>query len=225
MYKKLSVLLVCLLVLSQFAYAEQKEIISGIVEDFTLRNGVKFLMTREEVQDKEEIPAEFQKYSVYENNLQIKGGLAGINDAVGYYVFDDESLLQSFEYSFGGGMNNRKNRAQVQVEYDSVESALNEKYGGALSNNSSIRSSYLIDDIANLDDFGDNFDIISYSERLIKNNSGGYVKIEHWSTYQTIDSDLEIVNHHVQYTYFADEFVNAIISNVELKEAQKDSDL
>ena len=223
MYKKLSALLVCLLVLCQFAYAE--EIISGLVEDFTLRNGVKFLMTKEEVQGKEELTAEFQKYCVYENNLQIKGDLAGIDDAVGYYVFDNNSLLQSFEYSFGGGLNNIKTRKQVKVEYDSIEYALNEKYGSELSHNSPIRSNYLINNISNLDGFGDDFDIINYSERLIKNNSGGYVKIEHWSTYQTINSELELVNHHVQYTYFTNEFVDLVISNIKTKEAQKDSDL
>lgn len=226
MLKTLSILLVCLLIFCPLVSAEQQEIISGIVDGFSFRNGIKFLMTKEEVQAREELTTTYQKYSVYDNNLQINGTLAGIDNAIGYYVFDDDSLLKSFEYSFGGNMFDLKPRAKIKSEYDSVENTFSDKYGDALISRCPIISEYLIGDIESLDDLGKVFGVLNFSERLLKNKNGGYVKIEHWSTYKIVDnSDIEITNHNVQYTYYSDEYVNLVIAEIESKEAQKDSDL
>ena len=223
--RKFSFLVLVSIFIATIAYAELGTPVTGTLDSFELRNGIQFLMTDTDIRAKESLELDDTMYSRNKNHLNIYGALAGVDNAIGEYIFNNEWRLVSFLYMFDGTVSNPKPRDLVQYEYNEVEDTLVKKYGNKLEGISAITSDGLLDDLDTIQDqkYGE---LLNLSERLLKINSGGYVKIEHWAysiSLPNIDSDM--TSHIVQYTYYTDDYVDSIFTAVKNEENQKNNDL
>lgn len=99
---------------------------STTMPEFTIRNSIKFGMSRSEIMGKEtEIPFINENDMLVYSNLSI----SGISDTVLLYSFNKEDLLSSVAYMF---MNSHSNENLFIDDYDKIEESLKEKYGNPL---------------------------------------------------------------------------------------------
>lgn len=222
MFRKITTVLLFILVLSSIAHAEQSTLITDTVEDFSIRNDIRFLMTMDEVKANETLEPAEGLYSSHEHSIKIKGSMAGFDNVSGEYIFDKNIRLESFVYYLNGSLMEPKSLEQTQKDYEYVETALRDKYGESLENYSGYYSSYLID-YANQLEKSKDAGIIKLSERFIQIKSGGYAKIEHWIGYYNLTTII-FVEHYVQYTYYSDDMMNSILADYEKKQDQKNTD-
>lgn len=223
--KRLPILItIILLFTATSAFAEYNATITGMIDEFEIRSGIKFMMTKDEVSANEKLELDGSKYSTNKNHLDIYGSLAGIDNASGEYIFDNDWKLTSFQYYFGGSLMEPKPEGLILSEYDTIEKTLAEKYGSPLDGISAIMSDDLISNIEMINDQR-NAQLLRLSERLLKINSGGYVKIEHWAAVNKLNVDYEYTSHYVQYTYFTDDYFNFVSRALQANENQKNNDL
>ena len=204
--------LVCTLLFSSFASAEE----------FTLRNGIKFGDTMEEVKNKEtlEIDKFVDKIDTSENDTSSddetkypysittkKGTLAGISDSYIYYQFDAEKTLRNVDYCFKSS----SYKDFVDNDYDNVNQGLRRKYGSPLGYSGG--SMYIFSGtaitfaalIAYLYDYIDGYgDLRDYDEWVV-DADGYHVKIEQVEYYYGSSYSSLTYGYRMSYTYFTDD--------------------
>lgn len=96
-------------------------------EEFTLRNGIIFGDTMEDILTKE---TTLVRYSETSNSF--RGRIAGIDDAECTFGFDDDGKLESMNYYFGTEINT--SRSDVDSNYKTLYESLVRKYGKPIGN-------------------------------------------------------------------------------------------
>lgn len=214
--------------------------ISAVAEDFSLRNGINFGDTMEEVLEKEtfaideiddgsdEEDTDGDDESEYPYYIEtVKGTLANISDAYIKYYFDANKTLREVIYYFPS----RSDKDMSDSDYESLYNGLVRKYGSALgySNGScyiisgaaietAVLSAYLFEMLGGYGDVRD------YDEWDVDANNY-HVKIElaqhYWgSSYSSIVYDILM-----SYTYFTDEDLSAAMAEKQADREAVDNDL
>ncbi len=119
--KRFIALIMTILCVSSMAVAEEKEV-------FSIRNGIRFGMTIEEVQKHEKAPVKRSD----ENSRWIDYSpvtIVDIDNCLVEYKFSDSNRLNSV---FMNLCNDRANYITVSSQYDTLNRALIEKYGAPL---------------------------------------------------------------------------------------------
>lgn len=217
--------------------------LSAVAEEFTLRNGIHFGDTMEEVlaketvgishiedgsestedSDKESEDDDPPTYSIRTENTT----LAGIDDSHITYYFDAEKTLREVVYYFG----DTKLADSSDSNYESVNGGLKRKYGAPLGNSNG--SCYIVTGEAIehavtityiLSTYGGVGDIRDYDEWVIDN--GDYsVKIDHVQFYQGSSYSNMSYSHVLGYKYFTDADVEDEQNQKREQQAVVDSDL
>jgi hypothetical protein len=216
--KKAIVAIILLMVLLSGIYAQAESVLEySAIDSFTIRNGIQFGMTKEEVDSAELFETEpTNMYGV--GGLKIRGSISEIAGAEGYYCFDDSKLLNALVYDFDlvFPISTSKDIAEKDAnsEYDRIEETLYEKYGDVLKNTCYVNSDSFSWDINfAVNNTSSNFGAINWSQRLLEISNGGYVKIEHYMLYDYMNSERKY-EHKIIYSFFSDEEVDAITKSV-----------
>jgi hypothetical protein len=220
--KKTIVATIFLVVLLSGIWAQAESALESALEysetnSFSIRNGIHFGMTKEEVIAKELFETESRsKYG--ENSLLIQGSIAGTNGAKGYYYFDEDNLLDSLLYDLDLiipiSTSSDIAEKNARSEYDRIEKILNDKYGDVLKSNCYVNSeSFLWDINYAINHTSSDSGAIDWDQRLLKISDGGYVKIEHYMLYDYEKSERKF-EHKVIYSLFTDTEIEAIVKTV-----------
>lgn len=214
-----------LMLVCSIAKAEKYDAsITGTVESFDLRSGIRFLMSKDDVKQKEQLITNQTNYLNHSNGLYIDGPIAGFYTASGEYDFNSDDKLESVTYYFNPSTDFYTDD-NADLDFKIIEDKLKEKYGDQMSGISIVTSQYFIDYIETLNEYPE-YQITRLSERLVKVKTGGYVKIEHYTSYYALKSGGETYyNHNIHYTYFSDNDVNTIMNVFRDVQGQRDNDL
>lgn len=183
---------------------------SAYAEDFELR-GIKFGMTLEQIKDIETLP-----YSHKEENhdtYYFKGTISGIDNSQIGYSFEN-GVLKSIVIDF----DNTKSKLLLEQDYNRINSALITKYGTPLgltggktyqfvgNNMKAMSMAFQFASLVNMS--------YDYSEWWIETD-GGYVKIDQVYSFMPGKKGSEnTALNSIDYTYFSDEEVNAIMGDL-----------
>lgn len=118
MKKRILILVISILVLSI--------INSAIADEFTLRNGVKFGDSMDDVKSKETLNLSSFSGDTF---LRYEGTLAGISGGMLFYHFDSELKLNDVEYRYSGLL-----EREIKEYYPLLLQGLEDKYGAPLEN-------------------------------------------------------------------------------------------
>lgn len=103
-------------------------------EDFTLRSGIKFGDTLEDILAKEKTLTRDSEDDDYEgkSSYRFKGKIAGYSDASCSFSFDDDGKLNDMEYNFN--QNICTSRDEMNSVYKKLYDSLKRQYGNPLGN-------------------------------------------------------------------------------------------
>ena len=100
-----------------------------VAEDFSVRNGIQFGMSRDEVKDKEKENGIGNAIDIDRSELlryaDVK--VAGIDDCYISYYFSLETMIE-IEYSLGGDYTKADKEIHQKAIFDEMETTLKEKY-------------------------------------------------------------------------------------------------
>ena len=180
---------------------------SAIAEVFTLRNGVQFGMTLNEIEKLEPLKR------VTSTNKDVYmygyGIIANIDDSGVEYHFDKDGKLYSLELDLASG---KKQYYTCKQDYEKINSMLKDKYGAPLGNKNA--SSYFIrgKEFSGILSAYSLFQMMStgilYDEWIIENEFG-YMKIDHSCFYKGGDA-----GHFLEYTFFTDEDIKSLQNDI-----------
>ena len=193
-------------------------VISASAETFTLRNGIAFGDSMEDVMSKETIPidsiddefGEFDEEEDYPYYIKTEEDtVAGISGSAIIYQFDKDKKLRDIKYAFPFS----SSKDVIESHYESVNSGLVRKYGAPLGYSDGTR--YIISGSA-IDGaveayrlnqlFGGIGDLLDYDEWVV--NSDEYnIKIEQVCYYYAAPNSNIEYGHGLSYTYFTDEML------------------
>lgn len=179
MRRYVALLLVIILLLSSFSLAE----------DFTLRNGIVFGDSMEDILRKEKSLTRKSDTSDW-----FEGKIAGYNGAECGFYFDDNGKLISMDYSFGSSVCSSK--TDVNNVYETIYDSLKRKYGAPLGNTGG--SCYLITGPAI-----DRMSLYVYLFGSISGYNGDYYDYDEWIIEE---DDYSIKIDLISYYYRNDDF-------------------
>lgn len=196
-------------------------------EDFTLRNGIRFGDTLEEIVAKEKT----LKQRESEPNW-FDGTIAGVDDSEAGFFFDDDDKLTDMVYAFDGFGNDYKSRDDASNVYSSLYRSIVKKYGKALGNTGGnvelitgkaiSRMAFTVYLLGGLD--GYDADYIDYDEWVV-DCTDGHVKIDLISYYYR-NSDYEY-NYSVDlsYHFYTDAEYQAAVDEKKAERQAVDDDI
>lgn len=235
MKKLLGLVVALLLLVGSFASAEE----------FTLRNGIAFGDTMDEVLEKETFAIDEVVDSIEEEEEESEGSedeseellpysikterstLAGIDDSYIIYSFDKDKTLQEVEYVFRSS----KNENMINTDYEAINKSLISKYGNPLGYTNG--DCYVFTGQA-LQEFAMHLALIQYINGL-----GDYVDYDEWDV-DTGDYHIKIEQveyyhgasykdisyvHILSYTYFTDEQLAEKLDEKQADQEAMDEDL
>lgn len=178
------ILLFSMLPINTIAYADiaSDAVVSSNVEEFSLRNGINFGDSIEEVKEKETLTFQSSSSTTLQTN---PGTVSGYDDTTITFSFNDDQLKE-MSYKF----EETSSRDLVNSEYDTIYKGLVRKYGEPLDtgggstyiiNTSVFERSLLALSLKKL--IGGAGDYVDYDEWLVKVNNDYYVKIDLLSYY------------------------------------------
>jgi hypothetical protein len=181
------------------------------VEAFSIRDGIVFLETKNNVADLKQGVASEQE----NGNLESRGTFAGIDNSLLRYLFNSDDNLVCLLYEFGNTEKD-KNTQIVGKEYLPIEEALTEKYGEPFLTECEIYGDlYGKEVIGFLKNENSGIIIPLHSERLLKVGSLGYVKIEHYVRVIEKESLSYETEHKLIYTWFSLDDITALTETPE----------
>lgn len=206
---------------------------SAWAEGFSLRNGISFGDTMEEVRSKEELNIketdnELKADEEYPYSLTTQNGtVAGVANSYIVYNFDKNKQLREVIY----WLKESSSSANIDAEYSSVNAGLVRKYGEPLENKDG-RTHVVV---------GSAIDLANYSVRLL-NAFGGYAGIRDYDEWVVFENGYNVKIEQVEYyggqsrsnvyyqqvlsyTYFTESDVENIIDEYTEKQSQIDADL
>lgn len=209
--KKFTTLLITLMVLFSFCY-------SANAEEFTLRNGIAFGDSMEDVKSKETIAIDTIDDEFGENDAESdhpysittkEDTVAGISGSQIFYHFDKDKKLCEVVYFFASS----SNKDIIDSNYETINSGLVRKYGSPLGNSngkshiitsSAINDAVLIYEIMKM--VGGVGDMRDYDEWIVRCDNYN-VKIDQVCYYAGSSySDINYM-HCLGYKYFTDEML------------------
>lgn len=153
-------------------------------EEFTLRNGIKFGDTIEDIVEKETTLTQNE-----ENSNWFTGTIAGYKDSDAGFIFDDDGKLTDMVYVFDQFDKDYKSREDVSSVYATLYRSIANKYGSAIGNTGGTlelitgiaitKSVFMVALAKRLEGDGD---FLDYDEWTVE-CSGGHVKIDLMSFY------------------------------------------
>ena len=188
-------------------------------EPFTLRNGIQFGDTIEEVKEKEkELTLDgdvIESADVF--TLEYKGTIAGAEGEATFYFDKENKTLTDLQYEFTSS--DSKEIAQI---YNKIKDSCNRKYGDALSLDEgnvftitgkaieyAVFSTYLNSQM------GNDSDIVDYGEWVVYGEDGNNVKIENVVYYNISNFAGSSYPHYyvvASYHYFTQEELDSILN-------------
>lgn len=206
----------------------------SLAEEFTLRNGIVFGDTMEDVLAKETftisevVDEKDDKDREYPYSISTgKTTLADISNSYIWYRFDENKQLREVVYEFRSSTN----RDTADNDYGTVNSGLIRKYGNSLGYSNGacyifagtalIGAAKMVGLYKAIGGYGD---LRNYDEWDVK--SGNYhVKIEQVEYYYGSSSVERKYCHRVSYTYFTDDDLNELLQQKKDSQASIDNDL
>lgn len=202
-------------------------------EGFSLRNGIMFGDSMDEVRSKEKLPidevdATAEKDEDYPYSLTtFRGTVAGVDGSYIVYNFDDNKQLREVIY----WLKESSSSANVDAEYSSVNAGLVRKYGEPLANKDGKTHAVVGSaiDLTNytvglMNAFGGYAGICDYDEWVVFEN-GYNVKIEQVEYYAGQSRSKANYQQVLSYTYFTEADVESNIAEYAEKQSQIDADL
>lgn len=214
--------MICLIVMVSMLFSQ-----FALAEEFSLRNGIVFGDTLDEVKQKETLPIESSSEDKTDK-VWFEGTIAGMEGSVRFDFDEETGKLTDMLYSF----DSKSDRDFIDSDYSTLYKSLNRKYGTPLGNTSGslyIITGPAIENAATiialykylLEGTGDFRD---YDEWVVE--ADGYkVKIDLVS-YYVRDSDYKYSYYNaVSYHYFTDDDYTAAIEGKLEENAAVDNDL
>ena len=189
---------------------------------FSLRNGIQFGDTKEQVRAKETI--EIDEYSCSDTRIETKKGtVAGIDDVCVTYEFSDDNKLIEVKWYCWKFNDDLFGKEYINSSYDKIKSAMQSKYGEPLPTSNG--NFYVIrGSVSNVALYGPLLDrnnsLRDYAEWDYEYQTGEHVKIEivmNWR-YSTSFNTYEL---HVGYKHFTSEDLD----NARQEKESKDKDV
>ena len=194
-------------------------------EDFTLRSGIKFGDTMEEVLAKEKTLTrdsedDYEGMSIY----WYEGKIAGYSDARRTFSFDDDGKLNDMEYSFNTNICTSKD--ETNSVYKKLYDSLKRQYGNSLGNTGGtthLITGSAIDSFVRITYLIGNAGYVDYDEWVVDCNDY-HVKIDIISYYAIINYTYRY-NVALSYHFFTDEEYAAAVCEKEGEIQEVDDDL
>lgn len=200
-----------------------------INEHFSIRNGISFKDTIDEVVSKETVPlknvsdaTDIDPQTPYHIRSE-KSTFANIPESEIWYKFNSAKELREVVYSF---RIDSKSKAAVDSDYLSINNGLREKYGTPLGyeyGKAHVLQGYALTTafkwVAMGQMFGQSVEILAYDEWLVE-QEGYYVKIEQVEQY-----NIGYYLHQVSYTYFSKEDVSDLMTTIDENHSNVINDL
>lgn len=179
MKKIISLVLMIAMLFSVSAFAD---------EEFTLHSGVKFGMTKEEINEAESSNGFTTSTSKYwPNRISVSGVVAGIESSVIIYSVDDDGSMFKATYFLG---NNTASDAQRLSEYTTIQQALEEKYGSSMYNSDNMQMADVPNELFGEETTGFSFaqyeghiqrpEVEQYNQWLLDADDGSKILIDHF---------------------------------------------
>jgi len=171
----------------------------GFAEGFSMRNGVEFGMTLEEIEKVETFSRDKSKnQEVYSYGY---GKISGIDGSCVEYHFDQNGKLNSLEINFS---EENKNNPMIKEDYVKINSLLEDKYGKPLGNKNGecyfLRGNEFNSVLSNYTLFK-MLGTVIYDEWLLETEDG-HIKIDHFCFYKGSEG-----MHCLEYSFFSHEDV------------------
>ena len=173
---------------------------------FSLRNGIQFGDTKEQVRAKETI--EIDEYSCSDTRIETKKGtVAGIDDVYVTYEFSDDNKLIEVTWICTMFSDDLFGKEYIDSSYDKIKSAMQSKYGEPLPSSNgdfyvirgSVSNGALYGPL-----FGKKYSLRDYAEWDYEYQTGEHVKIEIVKNWMYI-TDFTAYEIHVGYKHFTSE--------------------
>lgn len=193
MKKALLVLVSLVLMLAtQLAFAD---------EEFTLHNGTKFGMNKDEVLKLESSKGFSITYESGFNFASGTGTIANQPDTEIYYNFNGDGELSSMKYSFSN-----------VNSFDIIEKNISKKYGETEYSSDTLKELPTISSFPTVPFSGDARG--KYSQRFLEIGDGQYVLIDHYvNIRKTSTGEVVQKSHCLDYTLFSDNEADIILNN------------
>ena len=215
--KKLCSLILAAILLMSTAVAP------ALADDFTLRNGIHFGWTLEQIEAVETLTKNDDLITTDDgSHIEYKGKIAGYDDSVCMFFFDVDGKLTDMRYDFDA-----TSRDDASSMYSTLSKSLTRQYGKPLGNTGGTLN------IITGEAF-DHFGLMVYLYTYLLNGGGDYYDYDEWiidvNDYQV---KIDLISYYVrnssyEYTYkvvlsykrFTDEDrLNALIENMAEQEA------